>query len=170
MVEVRGFELRDQGDVEVSRGDSGFQGSASQGEARAAGAGSGVESAVCLRPACGLQLHRADASAQKPGFHFCLPGLQSPSIPLATRAQGQIPEFSVSSVFPDGKECRRPGFDPWVRKIPWRRAWQPTPVFWSGKFHAQRSLVDNSPWARGRKESDMTERLIFWNIMGSTRG
>jgi len=27
------------------------------------------------------------------------------------------------------KECRRPGFDPWVRKILWRRAWQPTPVF-----------------------------------------
>ena len=169
MVEVRGFELRDQGDVEVSRRDSGFQGSASQGEAPAAGAGSGVESAVCLRPACGLQLHRADASAQKkPGFHFCLPGLQSPSIPLATRAQGQIPEFSVSSVFPDGKECRRPGFDPWVRKIPWRRAWQPTPVFWSGKFHGQRSLADNSPWSRGRKESDMTGRLTFWN-MGSTR-
>ena len=30
---------------------------------------------------------------------------------------------------------KRPGFDPWVGKIPWRRAWQPTPVFWSGEFH-----------------------------------
>ena len=69
--------------------------------------GSGVESAVCLRPACGLQLRGVGASAQKPGFQFCLPGLQSPSTPLATRARGQIPEFSVSSVFPgasDGKE------------------------------------------------------------------
>ena len=33
--------------------------------------------------------------------------------------------------------CRRPGFDPWVRTIPWRRKWQPTPVFLSGKSHRQ---------------------------------
>ena len=38
-------------------------------------------------------------------------------------------------------QCRRHRFDPWVRKIPWRRKWQPTPVFLSGKSHAQRSLV-----------------------------
>ena len=37
--------------------------------------------------------------------------------------------------------CRRPGFDPWVRKIPWRRAWQPTSVFLPGKSHGWRSLV-----------------------------
>ena len=37
-------------------------------------------------------------------------------------------------------------FDPWVRKIPWRRAWQPTPVFTPGEFHGQRSLVGYSPW------------------------
>ena len=40
-------------------------------------------------------------------------------------------------------QCRRHerhGFDPWVGNIPWRRAWQPTPVFWPGKFHRQRSL------------------------------
>ena len=30
---------------------------------------------------------------------------------------------------------RRPGFHPWVRKIPWRRAWQPTPVFLPGESH-----------------------------------
>ena len=46
-------------------------------------------------------------------------------------------------------------FDPWVRKIPWRRAWQTTPVFLLGKFHRQRILVGYSPW--GHKESDMTE-------------
>ena len=56
-------------------------------------------------------------------------------------------------------ECRRPGFDPWVRKIPWRRKWQPTPVFLPGESHAGRSLVGYSPW--GRKESDTTERLHF---------
>ena len=35
----------------------------------------------------------------------------------------------------------RPGFDPWVGKIPWRRKWQPTPLFLSGESHGQRSLV-----------------------------
>ena len=43
----------------------------------------------------------------------------------------------------------------WVRKIPWSRAWQPTPVFLPGKSHEQRTLVDHSP--RGSKESDLTE-------------
>ena len=46
-------------------------------------------------------------------------------------------------------------FDPWGRKIPWRRAWQPTPVFLPGESHGQRSLVGYSPWSR--KESDTTE-------------
>ena len=47
---------------------------------------------------------------------------------------------------------RRPGFDPWVRKIPWRRKWHDTPVFFPGKSHGRRSLSGYSPW--GRKESD----------------
>ena len=34
----------------------------------------------------------------------------------------------------------RPGFDPWVRMMPWRRKWQPTPVFLTGESHGQRSL------------------------------
>ena len=50
-------------------------------------------------------------------------------------------------------------FNPWVRKIPWRRAQQPTPVFLPGESHGQRSLVGYSP--RGRRESDTTERLHF---------
>ena len=54
-------------------------------------------------------------------------------------------------------ECRRRGFDPWGRKIPWRRKWQPTPAFLPGKSHQQRSLAGYSPW--GHKEPDMTERL-----------
>ena len=51
-------------------------------------------------------------------------------------------------------QCRRRGFYLWVQKTPWRRKWQPTPVFLPGKSHGQRSLVGYSPW--GRKESDMT--------------
>ena len=51
---------------------------------------------------------------------------------------------------------QRPGFNPWVGKIPWRRKWQPTPVFLPGESHGQRSLVGYSP--RGHRESK-TERL-----------
>ena len=58
----------------------------------------------------------------------------------------------------DGKEsayqCRRPRFNPWVRKIPWRRKWQPTPVFLPRKSHGHRSLVGYSLW--GHKELDTT--------------
>ena len=44
-------------------------------------------------------------------------------------------------------QCRRPKrleFNPWVRKIPWSRKWQPTPVFLPGKFHGQRNLAGSS--------------------------
>ena len=57
----------------------------------------------------------------------------------------------------NARDAGRRGFDPWVRKIPWKRAWQPTPVFLPKKFHGQRSLEGYSPWIC--KESDMTEQL-----------
>ena len=47
------------------------------------------------------------------------------------------------------------GFNPWVRKTPWSRKWQPNPVVLPGKFHGQRSLAGYSPW--GRKELDTIE-------------
>ena len=50
---------------------------------------------------------------------------------------------------------RRLGFNPWVRKIPWRRKSQPTPVFLLEESHGQRSLAGYGPW--GHKESDTTE-------------
>ena len=50
-------------------------------------------------------------------------------------------------------QCGIPGFNLWVRKIPSRREWLPTPAFLSGEFHGQ-SLMGYSPW--GCKESDMT--------------
>ena len=52
-------------------------------------------------------------------------------------------------------QCRRPGFNPQVGKIPWRRAWQSTPVFLPGESHGQRSLEASSPW--GHTESDTSE-------------
>ena len=53
------------------------------------------------------------------------------------------------------RRCKRRQFYPLVGKIPWRRKWQPTPVFMPGKSHVQGSLTGYSPW--GRKESDTTE-------------
>ena len=50
-------------------------------------------------------------------------------------------------------------FDSWVRKIPWRREWQLTPLFWPGEFHGRRSLAGYSPW--GHKELDTTKRLTL---------
>ena len=55
-------------------------------------------------------------------------------------------------------QCRshqRHGFDPWVGKIPWRRAWQPTPVFFPGETHGQRNLAG----LQGCKEPDTTEAI-----------
>ena len=52
-------------------------------------------------------------------------------------------------------KCRRPRFDPWVRKIPWWRAWQPTLVLLPRDSHGQRSLAGYGPL--GFAESDTTE-------------
>ena len=54
-------------------------------------------------------------------------------------------------------QCRKQRSDSWVGRILLRRKWQPTPVFFPGKSHEQRSLVGYSPW--GHKESDTTEQL-----------
>ena len=53
--------------------------------------------------------------------------------------------------------CRRHGFKPWVRKILWRRKWQPAPLFLLGKCQGQRSLVSYSPWSL--KELNTTKQL-----------
>ena len=78
-----------------------------------------------------------------------------------TKSQTELSDFIIAFTFREcsGKEsacqCERHGFDPWVRKISWRGAWQSTPAFLPGESHGQRSLVGYSP--RGHKESDMTE-------------
>ena len=78
-----------------------------------------------------------------------------------------IRRFSGGSGLPQwrgGKEpaClrrrhKRHEVDPWVGKMPWRRAWQPTPVILPGESHGQRGLVGYSPW--GHRELDTAERL-----------
>ena len=89
--------------------------------------------------------------------------IQDESISVFRRGQGEIhpnnPFYRASGDFPGGspgkqpacqcRRCWRHGFDPWVGKIPWRWQipwkWQPTPVFFSGKSHRQRSLAGCSP-------------------------
>ena len=56
-------------------------------------------------------------------------------------------------------DVREARFDTWVGKLPWRRAWLPTPLLLPIESHGQRSLASYSPW--GHKESDTTERLTF---------
>ena len=59
---------------------------------------------------------------------------------------------NLSASAGDLKRCE---FNSWAGRIPWRRAWQPTPVLLSGESHGKRSLADYSP--QGGKELDMTE-------------
>ena len=54
--------------------------------------------------------------------------------------------------------CRRPRFNPYVEKIPWRRKWQPVPVFMPGEFHGQQPVVLQS---MGWQESSLTEQLML---------
>ena len=59
-------------------------------------------------------------------------------------------------------QCRRPMFDPWVGKIPWSRAWQPTPVSLPGESHGQRSLVGYSPWGHKRVGPDWATNIFIF--------
>ena len=63
----------------------------------------------------------------------------------------------VAQIVKNPPMIQRPGFNPWVRKSPWRRERLPTPVFLLRELHGQRSLSGYSPW--GFKELDKTEWL-----------
>ena len=65
--------------------------------------------------------------------------------------------ITTTTGFPGGSDGQQSACkvkNPWVRKTPWRKKWQPTPVFLPGEFQGQRSLASYSP--RGHKESEMT--------------
>ena len=77
---------------------------------------------------------------------------------LLQRSQGRK-EWNWARVskregFPDGSVVKNLPVNLWSRKIPWRRKWQPTPVFLPRKTHGQGSLMGYSPW--DCKESDTT--------------
>ena len=66
-----------------------------------------------------------------------------------------FPDFPVAQTVKRLPTMQETRFSPWVGKIPWRREWQPTPVFLPGEFHGWRSLAGYRAWSC--KESDMTE-------------
>ena len=91
-----------------------------------------------------------------------------------TQKQNQKKKYQILALVPSqeglpwwlmGKEsacqCKRHGFDLWVKKIPWRGKWQPSPVFLPGKSSGWRSLANYSPWvAKSRTRlSDFTFTL-----------
>ena len=62
-------------------------------------------------------------------------------------------------------QCRKPGFSPWVGKIPWRRKWQPTPVFLPGESHGQRNLAGYSPWDSQRVGHNRVTNTFTFHIL-----
>ena len=80
--------------------------------------------------------------------------------PLSSHSHSKYPSSSVVPAC----QCTRHGFHPWIRTIPWRRKWQPTPIFLPGKSHGQRSLAGNTPW--GCKQQTMTQR---WSVRARAR-
>ena len=123
---------------------------------------------ACVSQALGLLFH---ITGREPMALFLinlgLPDtLREASVSYCQKHCHQTSELAYPLSFPGGSDskivclqCWRPGFNPWVGKIPWRRKWQATPVLLPGKFHGWRNLVGYHPW--GRKESDTTERLNF---------
>ena len=84
-------------------------------------------------------------------------GNQIPHGTTKTSAAKQIIKYGWLIGKESACQRKRCGFDPWVRKIPWRRKWQPIPVFLPGKFDGQRSLAGYSP--QGHKKSNTTAKL-----------
>ena len=78
-----------------------------------------------------------------------------------------FPDGSAVKNLPAVQETQETSVQSWVRKIPWRRAWQPIPVFLPGECHGQRSLAGYSP--RGRKELDTAERLTTTIFLAGQR-
>ena len=93
--------------------------------------------------------------------YFNIPHLQHPA---RLRPGMSQPSFSLGylggwlSCKEPACQSRIPGFDPWVGRIPWRRKWQPTPVFLPGKSHGWRSLVGYGPWGHKGVRHDLATK------------
>ena len=92
------------------------------------------------------------SSRQKPGFsNICVPRtfqrahLLNEKMNEWTNSLSSLNQFNDNKKASQGRSHKRRGFHPWVRKIPWRRKWQLTPVLSPGESHRQRSLVGYGP-------------------------
>ena len=132
---------------------------------------------VCVLAASSLSWGTWDLSVRPMGSAAAAHGLSHwGPWTLQSQCTGCCPMACGILGFPGGSDskesacqCRRPRFDPWIGKIPWRKEWILTPVFLPGGVHGQRSLTGYTQW--GHKELDMTEWLRFhmWDLSSPTK-
>ena len=116
--------------------------------------------ASCKESSC--QCRRCSASLRPQPW--CCPSFSLPSLSHLPSPKRDLSLLKgnvalVVKMLPARAGDSRRGFSSWVRKIPGRRKWQPTPVFLPGDSHGQRSLAGYSLW--GHQELDMTKRLTL---------
>ena len=118
-------------------------------------------------------IQRVAGDVKEKGCVSVLPMCSCHSLTFILKERKKL-TWTISS-FPGGTDSKEttcdagdPGFNPWVGKVPWRREWQPTPVFLPGEFPGLRRLAGDSPW--GCKLSDRIEQLTsfhYWVNIGS---
>ena len=113
-----------------------------------------------LMPACLPDSSAGKESACNAGDPGSIPGSES----SPGEGVGYPPQYSWASLVAQVIKNPPAMQETWVGKSPWRRAWQPTPVFLPGEPHGHRSLAGCSP--RGRSEPDTTEWLHFIFLYG----
>ena len=126
---------------------------------------------VCLTPSLHIYLSSSSCSCFINFSQFGLHYFRKPAVLLMWNCDFQIsalwarlPRW-LSGKEPAWKHKRR-AFYPWMGKLPWRRKWQPAPVFWPGESHGQRSLAGYSPQESHRVGQDlMIEHICIYSVI-----
>ena len=123
---------------------------------------------------------KCDLGEESLTFLICKMGMVIPSRDSKVWAQGRSQSYYLAIIgFPDSsvdkestcqcRRCKRLGFDPWVRKIPWRRTWQSTPAFLPGEPHGRGEDWASQGQPKGKaeipvvsRESRRNSRKITW--------
>ena len=115
---------------------------------------------------CSSEQNISDCYSTLPGHPYLVLDLRRKAFSLLALSMVLAGPSQVALVIknpPASIGVMRCRFDPWVRKIPWRKAWQPTPVFLPGESHKQRSLVGYI--SSGHIESDMKQHSMHTCMM-----